>query len=422
VKILVLGGGAREHAILAALADDPTRTLLCAPGNAGTGELAENLPVDLTDPNAVLGLARTHAVDLTVVGPELPLSVGVVDLFARAGLPIIGPTAAAARLETSKVWAKAFMSRHGIPTARFIVSDSEAQALEIVRSGSLGWPLVVKADGLAAGKGVVLAEHAAEAEAAVREMMSLGRFGAAGARVVFEECLRGLEVSFFVLTDGEHAMTLGTAQDHKRAYDGDQGPNTGGMGAFSPSPLIDSALESRILAEIVAPVVTGMRDDTHPFRGFLYCGLMLTDGGPKVIEFNARLGDPEAQVLLPLGEPFLPLLEAVTAGTLPSRSARPAPGCRVGVAIASGGYPDEFQTGQPIEGLADAARLDDVRVFHAGTKMSGGRVVTSGGRVLTVVGEGATFDVAMSRAYAGVDCIRFDGAFARRDIGRKAIQ
>jgi phosphoribosylamine--glycine ligase len=251
--------------------------------------------------------------------------------------------------------------------------------------------------------------------------MSGGRFGRAGARVVLEECLRGPEVSFFVLTDGLTAMPLGTAQDHKRAYDGDAGPNTGGMGAFSPSPLVDPALHARIVVSVVEPVLRGMRDEGHAYRGFLYCGLMLTDRGPMVIEFNARLGDPETQVLLPLDEPLLPLLQAVASRQLPSRSVRMASRRRVGVVIASGGYPDAFESGELITGLNDAAALDGVRVFHAGTTLIDGRIVSAGGRVLTVVGEGDTFEAAIQRAYAGVDCIRFDGAYARRDIGKRAL-
>ncbi len=420
MKILVLGSGAREHAILASLAA-PSVTLHCAPGNAGTAAVATNHPVDLTSPDAVLGLARSLDTDLTVVGPELPLSVGVVDRFQDAGLPIVGPTQAAARLETSKAWAKEFMARHRVPTARFVVADSEADALAAARAGSLGWPLVVKADGLAAGKGVVLAADLPEAESTIRDMMSLGRFGAAGARVVLEECLTGPEVSFFVLTDGERAMAIGTAQDHKRVFDEDRGPNTGGMGAFSPSPLVDDALAARVTAEIVRPVIDGMRAEGHPYRGFLYCGLMLTSRGPMVIEFNARLGDPETQVLLPLGESLLPLLLSVASGRLPSRAASVSGPKRVGVVVASGGYPGEFASGKPISGLDHAAALAGVRVFHAGTKFADGHVVSAGGRVLTVVGEGATFKDAMSRAYAGVDAIRFDGAFARSDIGKKAL-
>jgi phosphoribosylamine---glycine ligase len=422
VKILVLGNGAREHALAWTLARDPgVAHVLCAPGNAGTAQVGTNLPADLTRPERLLTLAREQGIGLTVVGPELPLSFGVVDAFEAAGLPIVGPSQAAARLETSKAWAKAFMGRHGVPTARFVIADDEAQALEAARAGTLGWPLVVKADGLAAGKGVVLADSAADAESAIRDMMSGARFGQAGARVVLEECLSGPEVSFFVLTDGLAAMPLGTAQDHKRANDGDTGPNTGGMGAFSPSPLVDATLQARILGEIVDPVLRGMREDGQPYRGFLYCGLMLTDRGPMVIEFNARLGDPETQVLFPLDEPLLPLLQAVAARTLPSRPARTASRRRVGVVVASGGYPDAFETGKPISGLDKAAALDAVRVFHAGTKLVDGQAVSAGGRVLTVVGEGNTFQLAMQRAYAGVDCITFEGAYARRDIGARAL-
>jgi phosphoribosylamine---glycine ligase len=422
VTILILGSGAREHALAAALAADAALTrVVCAPGNAGMRQLGEVVPVSLTDPAAMLDLARRMGAELTVVGPELPLSVGVVDRFVDAGLAVVGPTAAAARLETSKAWAKAFMARHGVPTARFVVVEHERAARDVVEEGKLGWPVVIKADGLAAGKGVVLAANEAEAVETLHDMLSGARFGDAGMRVVLEQCLQGPELSFFVLTDGTHAMTLGSAQDHKRAFDDDRGPNTGGMGAFSPSPLVDRSLHDRILAEIVEPVLRGMRDEGHPYRGFLYCGLMLTAEGPKVIEFNARLGDPETQVLLPLAEPLVPLLEAVTTGTLEARAARTTDARRVGVVIASGGYPDAFETGKPITGLADAEAQADVRVFHAGTSLRDGHVVSSGGRVLTVVGEGPDFERATANAYRGVDCIRFDGAFSRRDIGRKAF-
>ena len=283
--------------------------LIVAPGNPGMARLVETCPVDVSDIGALGKLAADASIDLTIVGPEVPLSLGIADYFAGRGLLLFGPTAAAARLETSKAFAKAFMARHGVPTARFETCDDEARALEVVRSGEFGLPVVLKADGLAAGKGVVVAQTLAEAEAAVTAAMRGGRFGTAGHRLVIEECLAGPEVSFFVISDGVHTLPIGSAQDHKRVFDNDEGPNTGGMGAFAPSPLLDSQLQARVMRDIVDPVITGMAEEGHPFCGFLYVGLMLTTDGPKVIEFNVRLGDPEAQVVLPrLADPLLPLL------------------------------------------------------------------------------------------------------------------
>ncbi len=419
----MLGSGAREHALTSRLSREPgVNRLVCAPGNAGMAGVGPVAAVSLADPEAMLALADQERVTLTIVGPELPLAAGVADRFAEAGRPILGPTQAAARIETSKVWAKQFMSRHRVPTARFLVADSTQLAYEAISHERLGWPLVIKADGLAAGKGVVLATSQAEAVGVVDEMLTGTRFGEAGRRLVLEECLSGPEVSFFVLTDGRHAMAIGSAQDHKRALDGDRGPNTGGMGAFAPSPLLTPELEALVLRDIVHPVLAGMREEGHPYRGFLYCGLMLTPTGPMVIEFNARLGDPEAQVILPLiNEPLLPLLDAAAAGALPDRPARLSHQPHVGVVVASGGYPNHFDTGKPITGLAEAAALDGVEVYHAGTALrDDGTVVTSGGRVLTVVGTGADYKAAIARAYAGVDRIRFEGAFCRRDIGKTA--
>jgi len=306
----VLGSGAREHALAARLAARPDSARVnCAPGNPGAAQVARTCPVDLNDADAILELAVHERIDLTIVGPELPLSIGVADRFAAAGRPLFGPTRAAAALETSKAFAKAFMARHGVPTARFHTAESLDDALASVRSGSFGFPVVLKADGLAAGKGVVIADDLAAAEAAIAAAMGERRFGAAGDRLVIEECLSGPEVSAFFICDGERALAIGAAQDHKRIFDDDRGPNTGGMGAFSPSPLVDAALDARIMTEIVQPVLGGMAAEGHPFRGFLYAGLMLTADGPKVIEFNVRLGDPEAQVILPrIDEPLLPLL------------------------------------------------------------------------------------------------------------------
>jgi phosphoribosylamine---glycine ligase len=421
--ILVIGGGGREHAFVSRLAAEPGHTLLAAPGNPGMAPLARLVPVDPGDPEALLDLARRERVDLTVVGPELPLERGVVDLFVAHGLRILGPSREAARLETSKVFAKEFMARHGIPTARYRVCESAREAHRAVAAGELGFPLVVKADGLAAGKGVVVAPDRAAAEAAVTAAMEDGQFGAAGARVVLEECLSGPEVSFFVLCDGRRGAPIGTAQDHKRIFDDDRGPNTGGMGAFAPSPLVDDRLEALILADIVEPVLRGMRAEGREYRGFLYVGLMLTCGGPKVIEFNVRFGDPEAQVVVPLvAGDFAALLAAAADGALPDAPITLAAGKQVGVVLASRNYPGSSPGGVPIAGLDRAAALDGVTVFHAGTAAAPDGIVTAGGRVLTVVGRGDSYETAIARAYQGAGLIHFDGMQYRRDIGRKALE
>ncbi len=420
---LILGAGGREHALAWRLAREVgSDSVTCAPGNPGMIGVARTEPLDSADPAAAAALATRLGVDLTIVGPELPLSRGIVDHFASLGLPILGPTRAAAALESSKTFAKAFMARHGVPTAAYHACESADEAVAVLTSERFGYPVVLKADGLAAGKGVVVAADAATADATVTAMMRERRFGDAGARVVIEECLEGAELSYFVLSDGERVVSFGSAQDHKRVFDGDHGPNTGGMGAFAPSPLCDAALERRILDEIVAPVIAGMRAEGHPYQGFLYCGLMLTRSGPKVIEFNVRFGDPEAQVVLPLVDgDLLGTLAAAAAGDLRGQSVRLVNACTVGVVLASAGYPDSVDTGRPITGLDQAALVPDVTVFHAGTARVDGRIVTAGGRVLTVVGRGPDYAAAMSRAYAAVERIHFDGMHVRTDIGRKAI-
>ncbi len=422
MRVLVLGGGGREHALAWRLARDPDVTeVITAPGNPGAASVGRVAPVDLSSPADMLRLAERERADLTVVGPEGPLDLGVADLFHRAGRPVVGPFRAAAALECSKAFAKAFMSRHGVPTARFQVCQTLDEALDAVSGRTFGFPVVVKADGLAAGKGVTIADDRAAAEGAVRQAMVDRQFGDAGARLVVEECLTGPEVSFFVLADGAHAIPLGTAQDHKRLGDGDRGPNTGGMGAFAPSPLVSPAFEREVLTRVVEPVLAGVRREGEPYRGFLYVSLMLTADGPKVIEFNVRFGDPEAQVVLPLLDDSLAaLLQASAAGTLAGRRAAFSTNRSVGVVLASRGYPASSESGHAIEGLARAAAEPGVLVFHAGTRAEGPRVVTAGGRVLTVVGRGPTFEAAMARAYAAVDLIRFEGMQCRRDIGRKA--
>jgi phosphoribosylamine--glycine ligase len=424
MRVLVIGSGAREHALVARLAADrDAGDLLAAPGNPGIARLARTARLDPGDVGAIAALADREQIDLTVIGPELPLSLGVANRFAADGRLLLGPTADAARLESSKAFAKAFMARHGVPTARFHTCESLDEAMAAVRGGEFGEPVVLKADGLAAGKGVVIAEDRATAERAVYDAMRDRKFGASGDRLVIEECLQGPEVSFFCICDGARAVPIGTAQDHKRIFDEDRGPNTGGMGAFAPSPLVDAALEARVMHEIVEPVMRGMADEGYPFRGFLYVGLMLTASGPNVIEFNVRLGDPEAQVVLPLiEEPLLPLLVAAAVGQLAQKRVRLGRDRLAGVVLASRGYPESSSSGQPIRGLDEAEAIPGVAVYHAGTAMRGAEIVTAGGRVLTVVGRGADFAESIARAYAGVLKISFDGMQFRHDIGRKALR
>ena len=423
MKVLVVGGGGREHALAWKLASERSvREVVCAPGNPGIAQVARLADVSAADPDALAALATREQIDLTVVGPELPLERGISDLFMSRGLRIFGPSRAAAQLECSKVFAKAFMARHGIPTARYRACATAADAHAVVASGELGFPLVVKADGLAAGKGVVVAPDRAAADLAVTAAMEERRFGDAGARVVLEECLTGPEVSFFAVCDGTRAAALMSAQDHKRVFDGDEGPNTGGMGAFAPSPLVDGAIEARIMREVIEPVLAGLRREGGEYRGFLYAGLMLTCDGPKVIEFNVRFGDPEAQVVIPsIADDLAPRLAAAAEGALDASPVAFRRERHVGVVVASSGYPAAGPTGMPISGLAEAARLDGVLVFHAGTVQQGPAIVTAGGRVLTVVGRGPTYEDAIDRAYAGVSTISFEGMQYRRDIGRKAL-
>jgi phosphoribosylamine--glycine ligase len=422
MRVLVVGAGGREHALAWKLSrEGSVSEVLCAPGNAGIAAVARVVPVQAGDVESLAALATRERIDLTVVGPELPLERGIVDLFGSRGLRIFGPSRAAARLECSKVFAKDFMSRHGIPTARYRVCSDPGTARRTIASGELGVPVVVKADGLAAGKGVVVARDAAEANEAIRELMEERRFGEAGTRVVLEECLSGPEVSFFALCDGRRAVPLMTAQDHKRVYDNDEGPNTGGMGAFAPSPLIDAAQRDRIMREVIEPVMAGMRADGHEYRGFLYAGLMMTCSGPRVIEFNVRFGDPEAQVVIPMiDDELAPHLEAAADGALtgpPHFNSMK----HVGVVLVSTGYPSSSSASVPITGIAQAEQIENVLVFHAGTSAISSDTLTAGGRVLTVVGRGDSYESAIERAYAGVKEISFEGMHHRRDIGRKAL-
>lgn len=419
MRVLVIGGGGREHAIVWKLAQSPRNPeLFAAPGNAGTAQLATNLDVRADDVEGMLAAVRANAIDLTVVGPEGPLAAGLVDRFRAEGLRVFGPTQAAARIESSKSFAKQTMADAGVPTAAFAVFDDREDAVAHVRKlGMLrpGASIVVKADGLAAGKGVVVAATLDEALAAVDDAMDGGRFGEAGARVVIEECLIGQEVSVFCFTDGKQVTPLVAACDYKRVLDGDRGPNTGGMGGYSPPPWWDAALERRIRETCVEPVVRALAAAGSPYTGVLYCGLMLTDDGPRVIEFNARFGDPEAQLVLPrLENDLLDVIDAVLDERLGDLDLRWSDEAVVAVVLASVGYPGSYETGVPVSGLDGLP--GGALVFHAATALDGGRLVTSGGRVLTAVGRGASLADARRTAYAAVDRIDFAGKYHRGDI------
>ncbi len=421
MKVLVVGGGGREHALCWAIDRSPLLTKLwCAPGNAGTAQVAENVAIKAEDIASIVRFARDSAADLVVVGPEAPLTLGLADACAEAGIPCFGPGAAAARLEGSKSFTKEICDAAGIPTAAYARFTDAGAARAHVRAQ--GAPIVVKADGLAAGKGVVVAATVEEAEAAIAAIMEDRVHGAAGAEVVIEECLIGEEVSFFALCDGTHAVKLGAAQDHKRAGDGDTGPNTGGMGAYSPPPMFTQAIENETMDRIVRPTLAEMARRGTPFRGVLFAGLMLTAQGPKLIEFNVRFGDPECQVLMTrLHSDLLTALLAVIQGGLDHFDLRLSPQPALGVTMAARGYPGSYARGSEIGGLDAADALEGVKVFHAGTKADGGRVLADGGRVLTVCASGATLAEARERAYAGVAAIDWPEGFCRSDIGGRAL-
>jgi phosphoribosylamine--glycine ligase len=421
MKLLVIGGGGREHALAWKLSRSPrVSRVFVAPGNAGTATEDGLANVDPGDTPQLVEFARSEGVALTVVGPEAPLAAGVVDAFRAAGLRIFGPVRQAAQLESSKDFAKAFMTRHGIPTAAYATfSDARRAHDHIDRRGV---PIVVKADGLAAGKGVVVAATAAEAHAAVDMMLVDNRMGAAGARVVIEDFLEGEEASFIVLCDGRHALPLATSQDHKRLKDGDAGPNTGGMGAYSPAPVVTPGVHARVMREVIQPVLAGMEKNGVPYTGFLYAGLMIGgDGQIKVLEFNCRMGDPETQpIMLRLKSDLLTLLEHAVDGRLDQAEAQWDPRVALGVVLAAAGYPEQPRKGDVIHGLPPPG--EDYHVFHAGTALAGGQVVTSGGRVLCVTALGHNVRTAQRRAYEIADRIRFDGMQLRRDIGHRALQ
>ena len=422
MKVLVLGGGGREHALVWKLRQSPRITqLYCAPGNGGIVDEAECLPADLKSLQSITALATRLQPDLTVVGPELPLTMGVVDEFTRRGWPAFGPTRAAAQLESSKSFAKEFLQRHHIPTAPFAICDSIDQVRAAI--GHFHVPVVVKADGLAAGKGVVIAKSKEEAASVAAEMLSGKMLGDAGARVVLEECLKGDEISFLVFSDGERVAPLVAAQDHKRVGDGDTGPNTGGMGAYSTAELVDPGMRDWLVNHIAKPVVAGMKAEGAEFKGVLYCGLMMTARGPMVLEFNCRFGDPETQpILMRLESDLVEALEASIEGRVSEGDFKWSPDPSVCVVMSAGGYPGTFEMGKRIDGLDEAAKVSGVKVFHAGTSQRDGAYYTSGGRVLGVTARASDLATAVARAYEACGKIHFDGAHYRKDIAGRALK
>jgi phosphoribosylamine---glycine ligase len=421
MNILLLGSGGREHALAWKMAASPlTDRLFCAPGNAGIAQEAACSALDLTDHAAIIAFCRAHGIDFVVVGPEAPLCAGIVDDLEAAGIKAFGPSRVAAQLEGSKGFTKDLCRAAGIPTAAYERFHAAAEAKAYVRSR--GTPIVVKADGLAAGKGVVVAESIGEADAAI-DMIFGGELGAAGAELVIEDFLSGEEASFFALCDGETALPLASAQDHKRAFDGDKGPNTGGMGAYSPAPIIDAATSARVMAEIIQPTLRAMKAMGAPYKGVLYAGLMITPEGPMLIEYNVRFGDPECQVLMPrLMSDLVPALLASCDGVLKSLDLRWHPQSALTVVMAAKGYPGAYAKGSVIEGLAEAAAVGGVEIFHAGTRQDAGRILANGGRVLNVSALGKTVSEAQARAYAAIARIQWPEGYCRHDIGWRAIE
>lgn len=422
MKVLIVGGGGREHALAWKISQSPkVSKIYAAPGNAGIGQMAECVPVAADDIPGLLSFAKGRKIDLTIVGPEGPLSMGIVDAFTKAGLRIFGPGGGAAEIEASKSFAKDLMKKYHIPSAAYDAFTDRVAAETYIRAK--GAPIVVKADGLAAGKGVVVAETIDEAIAALDLIMTKKSFGAAGERVVIEECLKGEEASFMAFTDGRTVVPMASAQDHKRVFDGDKGPNTGGMGAYSPAPVVTKRLERQVMEEIMVPTVRAMEKEGRPYQGVLYAGLMILDGVAKVLEFNARFGDPETQpVLARLDTDLVAIVEAILDGRLAQVEVKWKPDSAVCVVIASGGYPGSYEKGKAITGLDRAAVRENVIVFHAGTAVKDGKIVTDGGRVLGVTGVGPVVAAAIDNAYAAVRDISFEGAHYRKDIGARAIE
>ncbi|RUM42626.1 MAG: phosphoribosylamine--glycine ligase [Desulfurobacterium sp.] len=421
MKVLVVGSGGREHALAWKLAQSPlVKKVFGTPGNPGIAKVGECVNIPVTDVKAIADFAEREKIDLTVVGPEAPLVAGIVDEFEKRGLRIFGPTKAAAQLEGSKAFAKEMMEKWGVPTADFRVFDNPEEAKAYIREK--GAPIVVKADGLAAGKGVTVAKTVEEALQAVDKIMVEKIFGEAGNKVVIEDCLVGEEASYLVVTDGERFIPLATSQDHKQVFDGDRGPNTGGMGAYSPAPVLSPKMEEEVQEKVIKPILKGMKEEGHPFKGILYAGLMITEEGPKVLEFNVRFGDPEAQVILRrLSTDLTEVFNSVIDGKLLDELSW-IPETAICVVLASKGYPGKYEKGKEITGIEEAEKLDNVVIFHAGTAVKEGKLVTNGGRVLNVTALGKDISEARENVYRAIEKVHFDGMHFRKDIGLKALK
>ena len=423
MRVMIVGYGGREHALVWKLRQSKSvKEVFCAPGNPGIAQLADCVPIDAPNIVELADFALSVNINLTVIGPELALDLGIVDEFNKRELLVFGPTQAAAEIESSKVFAKEFMQKHKIPTARFEIANSPEEAEVAIERGAFEFPVVLKADGLAAGKGVMICRNESEFESCIEMMMKNRKFGMAGDRVVIEEFLEGQEISFQVISDGKRVLPLATSQDHKKLFDSDQGPNTGGMGAYSPTPYVTKALHVKIMNEIILPCISGMAEEGRPYQGALYAGLMLTKNGPQVLEFNARFGDPETQVLLPRMEcDFAEVLLSAAQGKLEEVHIDWKKGASLCVVLCSEGYPEKTETGKEISGIEEAGKSDNVILFHAGTGKQDGKLVTSGGRVLGVTATHPHLTQAYEHAYSAVSKIHFQGMHYRKDIGKKAL-
>lgn len=421
MKVLVIGGGGREHALVWKISQSPkVGKIYCAPGNAGIADMSEIVDISASDVDGLASFAEREGIDLTVVGPEVPLTMGIVDLFEKKGLKIFGPSKAASEMEGSKAFSKTIMKKYNVPTAAYETFTSQDEAFAYI--DKLGAPIVIKADGLAAGKGVTVAGTVEEAKDAVRDMMEEKSFGSAGEMVVIEEFMKGEEASYLVFSDGENIVPLSTTQDHKAVFDGDKGPNTGGMGAYSPAPVVTAEIEKEVLEKIIRPTIDGMAAEGKPYKGILYAGLMITDEGPKTVEFNCRFGDPECQpILMRMKSDIIPVIEAAIEGRLDSVEIEWEERATIAVVMAAGGYPGSYEKGKVITGLETLKDEKDLFVFHAGTSLKDGQVVTNGGRVLAVTALGEGVEEAIGRAYEAVKKISWDGAYFRTDIGKKAL-